>query len=229
MPRVLSFTIPRLFGLGLLALLAACAQQREPGFYDVPREGTVSDARHRAQGDAGTVAPSQLQLGFGKHSTKGASSQGAAAGQPAGTAAASAASQPTGTAGATPIPEELRETRTYLGTVACPVTGQACPPRRMTLTLAPDGQWRNRSTPLDGAAATTALGCWHLVSTEPARIVLQTGDQATATLEFIQSNVLRVTQVNGKQPLLESRLTRQADIDPIPELAAKPAETCAGR
>ena len=234
MPRALAHSFPRLFSLGLLALLAACAQQREPGFYDVGREDTVSDARHRAQGDAGAVAPSQLQFGFGTDDKKTAPAGGndTAAPQPAtagtpgadATAVAAAPARPTGP---TPVPQELKDTRTYLGTVACPASGQACPPHRMTVTLAPDGQWRARNATLDGASATTALGCWHLVSTEPVRIVLQAGDQAHATPEFIQSNVLRLTQIDGRAPLLESRLTRQADIDPIQELSAKPAEACA--
>ncbi|MGB3276260.1 MAG: hypothetical protein WBA82_08730, partial [Castellaniella sp.] len=81
-------------------------------------------------------------------------------------------------------------------------------------------------TPLDGTAATTSMGCWNLISTAPTGIVLQTGDQARATLEFIQSNVLRLTRLDGRAPLLESRLTRQADIDPIQELAGKPAQAC---
>ena len=232
MPRALAHTLPRLFSLGLLALLAACAQQREPGFYDVGRDDTVSDARHRAQGDAGTVAPAQLQFGFGANDQKPAPADGAANAQPAvsgsaaGTAPAAPAT-PTGQPSLVNAPQALKETRTYLGTVACPASGQACPPHRMTVTLAPDGQWRARSATLDGTSATTALGCWHLVSTDPVRIVLQSGDQARATLEFIQSNVMRLTQIDGQTPLLESRLTRQADIDPIQELAAKPAESCA--
>ena len=236
MPRALSHTIPRLLSLGLLALLAACAQQREPGFYDVSRSGTVSDARHRAQGDADTVAPAQLQFGFGADSQKKpAPESAAAAAQPAGTDAAPAAVQAAaGQAAGRPagpghMPRELAETRSYLGTVACPAGQQACPARRMTLTLAPDGQWRARSAPLDGTAATAAMGCWHLVSTEPVRIVLQAGEQPHATLEFIQPNVLRLIRLDGQAPLLESRLTRQADIDPIQELAAKPAEACAAR
>ncbi|WP_343838155.1 hypothetical protein [Castellaniella ginsengisoli] len=219
MPRALSHTLIRLFSLGLLALLAACAQQREPGFYDVPRGDTVSDARHRAHGDAGTVAPAQLQFGFGADSQKKAAPDDGAAQAAPGQEATPA------NAGATP--QALAETRTYLGTIACPAGQQACPPRRMTVTLAPDGQWRARSAPLDGAAATASMGCWHLVSTDPVRIVLQAGDQAHATLEFIQANVLRLAQLNGQAPLLESRLTRQADIDPIQELAASPAEACA--
>ncbi|MGB5806073.1 hypothetical protein [Castellaniella sp.] len=226
MPRVLSHTIPRLFSLGLLALLAACAQQREPGFYDVARGDTVSDARHRAQGDAGTVAPAQLQFGFGADSQKKPASDSSAA-QPAGPGTSDAAGQAAHPASmGKQIPQELTETRTYLGTIACPAGQQACPPRRMTLTLAPDGQWRARSTPLDGTAATTSVGCWNLISTAPTGIVLQTGDQARATLEFIQSNVLRLTRLDGRAPLLESRLTRQADIDPIQELAGKPAQAC---
>jgi hypothetical protein len=52
----------RLVGLSLLVLLGACAQQSRPGYYDKPRENTASDALHRAQGDAGAVAPSQLQF-----------------------------------------------------------------------------------------------------------------------------------------------------------------------
>ncbi len=228
MPRALSHTIPRLLSLGLLALLAACAQQREPGFYDVSRGDTVSDARHRAQGDAGTVAPAQLQFGFGSDSQKKpAPESDAGAARPAGAGAADTAGQSARPAGPGNTPQELAETRTYLGTIACPAGQQACPARRMTLTLAPDGQWRAHSAPLDGTAATATMGCWHLVSTDPARIVLQTGDQARATLEFIQSNVLRLTRLDGQAPLLESRLTRQADIDPIQELAAKPAEACA--
>src|SRR5690606_11385802 len=217
MPRALNHTIPRLLSLGLLALLAACAQQREPGFYEVSRGDTASDARHRAQGGADTVAPSQLQFGFGADNQKKAAPADDGAGQSAPSAGPAAA------------PQELAETRTYLGTIACPAGQANCPARRMTLTLAPDGQWRARSAPLDGTAATAALGCWHLVSTEPVRFILQTGDQAYATLEFIQSNVLRLSRLNGQAPLLESRLTRQADIDPIQELAAKPAEACPAR
>ncbi len=231
MPRAFSQTLFRLFSLALLALLAACAQQREPGFYDVPRGDTVSDARHRAQGNAGTVAPAQLQFGFGTDSQKQTAPDAGTASAVSGAAsdAAGAAGQTALSAAPGGMPQALAETRTYLGTLACPAGQQACPARRMTLTLAPDGQWRARSAPLDGTAASATMGCWHLVSTDPARIVLQVGDQAHATLEFIQSNVLRLTRLNGQAPLLESRLTRQADIDPIQELAATPAEACAAR
>lgn len=221
MPRPIATSLTRLLGLSLLTLLGACAQQSAPGYYDTPRESTTSDALHRAQGDSGTQAPAQLQLGFGGQEQK---SKSAAA--PAAQSGASAgAAQPAGAA----VPRELAETRTYLGTIACMDGGQ-CPPSRMTLTLAPDGQWRARNTPVDGSGpARATLGCWYLTGTDPVRIVLQTGDQARASLEFSTSNVLRVTRLNGQAPLLESSLTRQADLDPITELASKPAQPCAAR
>lgn len=220
----------RLVGLSLLVLLGACTQQNQPGYYDTPRENTVSDALHRAQGDAGTVAPSQLQLGFGAQSRKPANgAAGAPEGAPGTTPpqAAAAAGAPAAAAGPrSGMPEALRETRTYLGTVPCPDNG-LCSAARMTLTLAPDGQWRARNATLTGNGPTqTVMGCWFLAGTEPARIVLQSGDQSYATLELIQSNVLKLTRLNGQAPLLESRLTRQADIDPIDELASKPAQAC---
>ncbi|HEX2519228.1 MAG TPA: hypothetical protein VHK04_06780 [Castellaniella sp.] len=222
----------RLVGLSLLVLLGACAQQNRPGYYDTPRENTASDALHRAQGDAGAVAPSQLQFGFGPQSRKpAAGSSEAVAG-----AATSAAVPQGNTAGGTPaatasrgnMPPDLRETRTYLGTVPCPDSG-ACAATRMTLTLAPDGQWRARNATLGKGPAQAALGCWFLVGTDPARIVLESGDHPYATLELIQPNVLKVTRLNGRIPLLESRLTRQADIDPIDELASQPARACPAR
>lgn len=221
----------RLVGLSLLVLLGACAQQSRPGYYDAPRENTVSDALHRAQGDAAAVAPSQLQFGFGPQSQKPAAGSNGAAGAATGTAAS-----PGKAAGGTPaaavprggMPPDLRETRTYLGTVPCADSG-ACAPTRMTLTLAPDGQWRARNATVGNGPAQTALGCWFLAGTDPARIVLESGDHPYATLELIQSNVLRVTRLNGRVPLLESRLTRQADIDPIDELASHPAQACPDR
>jgi len=219
MPRLTAPSLARLLGLGLLVLLGACAQQREPGYYDTPRGSTASDALQRAQGESGTVAPAQLQLGFGNQQADTA---------PAAAGAADGASQAaTSTAARRDVPQALADTRTYLGTIAC-TDGGACAATRMTLTLAPDGQWRARSVPVDGSApARASMGCWFLTSADPARIVLQAGGQAYASLELSQSNVLRVTRLNGQAPLLESRLTRQADLDPIDELSSKPAQDCA--
>lgn len=219
MPRPIAISLSRLLGPSLLLLLGACAQQQAPGYYDTPRENTTSDALHRAQGDATTQAPSQLQLGFGGQGQKSTSP---AAGTAAGDSPAPSASTQA-------LPQELADTRTYLGTIAC-MDGSQCPPSRMTLTLAPDGQWRARNTPVNGSGpARTSLGCWFLTGTDPVRIVLQTGEQARASLEFSTSNVLRVTRLNGQVPLLESRLTRQADLDPITELSSQPPQHCAAR
>lgn len=222
MPRLTAPSFARLLGLGLLVLLGACAQQREPGYYDTPRGSTASDALQRAQGESGAVAPAQLQLGFGNQQPATAARPAAPAGADAGASQEAAA-----TAARRDVPQALADTRTYLGTIAC-TDGGACAATRMTLTLAPDGQWRARNVPVDGSGpARTSLGCWFLTGTDPARIVLQTGGQAYASLEFSQSNVLRVTRLNGQVPLLESRLTRQADLDPIDELSGKPAQDCA--
>lgn len=229
MQRHLPVPLARLTALGLLLLLGACAQQREPGYYSVAHGDTVSDARHQAQGHTEVVAPSQLQLGFGgtqnaqtTQATPGAGSTSASPDGSASQAGSSAATKSTPSRGA--LPKDLTETRTYLGTVACTDGGQ-CPATRMVVTLAPDGQWRARTTPIGGTAQ-TLLGCWSLGGVTPTRVVLRSGEQSWATLEFIQSNVLRLMRLNGQAPLLESRLTRQADIDPIDELAAKGAQHC---
>ncbi len=61
-----SFNKP--IGAALLALaLAGCAQQQTSGFYDTPRDNTLSDAQNKAQGREAARAPSQIQLGFGSN------------------------------------------------------------------------------------------------------------------------------------------------------------------
>src|SRR3546814_6618814 len=52
--------------------------------------------------------------------------------------------------------------------------------------------------------------------------MLKLNEQASmATLTFVNDNVLRINTVNDVTPTLEYRLTRQADIDAIDELAGK--------
>jgi hypothetical protein len=196
----------------LVMLLGACAEQRQPGYYDTPRESTRTDARYRGQGDAAPSAPSQIQLGFGDE-TKKPSGQSAPA--PAASTSASATPQP------------LIQPHTFLGTVPC-LSGQACPPTRLTLTLAPDGQWRARSTMLNDAKSTlTQLGCWVVVGEQPLRIALRTADKQTkGLLEFVGDNVLRIHSLDGQRATLDYRLTRQPDTDPISELSQQPAEDC---
>lgn len=198
----------------LLILLAACAQQRQPGYYQPAPAGTASDAMHRAQGGKDVIAPSQVQLGFGP-STQARPDQ---AGQADTTAAPVA---PAGEA----LPTPLADTHTYLGTVPC-IDDMQCPTARMTLTLAPDGQWRARSTALDTSKAVTRMGCWYLTGTQPARIMLQIGQNTVAQLQFASNSTLRILTIKGQRPMLDYTLRRQADIDPIQELASHPAQAC---
>lgn len=215
--RLPVLTLRRLFTTGvtpvlLVMLLGACAQQRQSGYYDVPRDSTQSDALQRAQGYATPSAPSQIQLGFGDELQK-----------PAAQAKPGAAAQTTA------VPHQLAQPHTFLGTVPC-LSEQACPATRITLTLAPDGQWRARSTMLNEAQTTLAqLGCWVMVGEQPLRIALRTPDKQTkALLEFVGENVLRIHTLDGQRANLDYRLTRQPDTDPISELTQRPAQHCTG-
>ncbi|HLR77677.1 MAG TPA: hypothetical protein VK062_01355, partial [Burkholderiaceae bacterium] len=61
----------------------------------------------------------------------------------------------------------------------------------------------------------------------PLRIMLQSADQLrTSSYTFLNDNVIRVDLYNDVRPLLDYHLTRQADIDPIDELAGQPALVC---
>jgi len=192
--------------MALAVLLAGCAQQRAPNYYDTPRESTETDAISQAQGRSGARAPAQIQLGFG--ATQPAKDK-AGGTPPAGAAAA--------------VARPLSEPKTFLGTLPC-LTGVAgCSATRVTLTLAPSGEWRARTVYLDRPDAKNnrlEQGCWNVIGTQPLRIVLQTqGGVSKANLTFVTDNVLRVNAIDGIEPTLEYRLTRQADIDGITELA----------
>ncbi len=198
----------------LLILLGACAQQREAGYYQPAPAGTASDALHRAQGGTEVIAPSQIKLGFGADTQDKPETQAQDA------AATGAPAAPT------PAPAPLAATHTYLGTVPC-VDGMQCPATRMTLTLAPDGQWRARSVTLDASQTVTArMGCWHITNDAPLRIMLQADGQTIGQLAFASNSILRVLSFGGQRPMLDYTLTRQADIDPINELSSRPAQDC---
>ena len=217
MPRLASLARPgfyRILGATALAVfLAGCAQQRAPHYYDTPRESTETDAQHQAQGRSGARAPAQIQLGFGANQQEKA--RGAAAAESAGTAT---------------VARPLAEPKTYLGTLPCLTGGAACSATRITLTLAPSGEWRARTTYLDRPDAKNnrlEQGCWNVIGTQPLRIVLQTqGEASKANLTFVNDNVLRVNMIDGIEPTLEYRLTRQPDIDGITELAKPAALHC---
>lgn len=200
--------------LVLALLLAGCAQQRMPNYYDTPHDSTEADAQSQAQGRNGARAPSQIQLGFGADQ-KAAKPQ---AGQ------ASAGEQTVIKA------RPLAEAKTFLGTIPCLTGAAACSAQRLTLTLAPDGQWRSRSVLLDKPDSKHNIvqqGCWDVIGTQPLRIVLKLNEQASmASMTFVNDNVLRINMINDVTPTLEYRLTRQADIDAIDELATKAPLQC---
>lgn len=212
--------------IALLMVLGACAQpQQSAARYDVSRENTQRDAQTHAMGD-GPRAASQINVGFGDTGAP----QPAAAGPQSqyatdGPTAAGAATTATGA-----LPRPLAEARSFLGTVPCP-SGMACEASRFVMTLAPSGEWRARTTLLVGNQPSHTIleqGCWDIIGDEPLRIALVHAqrDTAKADLTFVNGNTLRVNALNGVQPMLEHRLTRQADLDPIDELKARPALSC---
>lgn len=209
-------------GLALLALaLAGCAQQRSPGYYNTGHDNTLSDAQQQAQGRNTARAPSQIQLGFGDTEKK----------PRPGDAAPEAAEQ--SAAAATPVVRPLMEAKTFLGTVPCLTGESACTAARVTLTLAPNGEWRSRTQilqPATGKKAPVAeLGCWSPIGMDPWRILLKSQDgRRNASLTFVNDNVLRINAVNDIQPTLNYHLTRQANVDGIDELANHPSLKCRG-
>jgi hypothetical protein len=197
----------------LAIVLAGCAQQRPSGYYDAPKESTLSDAQHQAQGRSGARAPSQIQLGFGQEKpTEETQEQRAAA-------ADAIKARP------------LAEPKTFLGTLPCLTGSSGCSATRITLTLAPGGEWRARTSFVDRPDASNNIvqqGCWDVIGTQPWRIVLQLQNEASkANLTFVNDNVLRVNLIDDIKPALDYHLTRQADIDPINELKAPAALQCA--
>lgn len=214
-PRFLRPMLQASLAAACLAL-TGCAQQRAPDYYAVEHDTTYSDAQQQAQGTAQARAPSQIQLGFGNQAQKKNN-------PPQDSESAAQAREWEAT-------RPLREPKTFLGTVPC--QAGACAATRVTITLAPSGEWRARSTPVDDHGSSTGgavaqQGCWHVIGTDPLKILLQLGNQnPKASLTFVNDNVLRVDSYNGVRPNLDYRLTRQADIDGIDELHGKPALDC---
>ena len=209
------FTYGKAAGMALLALaMAGCAQQKPAGYYDVAHDTTEADAHQNAQGRHGNQAPSQIQLGFGDNQPA----------RPIGAQEASTQKEPVIRA------RPLAEARTFLGTVPCLGSETNCSATRITLTLAPSGEWRSRTVFLDNPDAKnnmTQQGCWNVIGTNPLRIILQQKNESSmANLTFLNDNVLRINMINDIQPRLEHRLTRQADVDGIDEITNKTPLQC---
>lgn len=207
-----------------MALLTGCAQQQRPvGYYDTPHDTTLADAEQQAQGRRGSRAPSQLQIGFGETGAPKAHKH----------TPASAAAEPDHAESSASTSMDVRpllEPKTFLGTVPCVNSDASCGAMRMTLTLAPSGEWRARTVPVAGATDGSAIiqqGCWDVMGNHPLRIILQAQGQESSTgLTFVNDNVLRINMYNDIRPILDYHLTRQADIDPIDELASQPVLNC---
>lgn len=220
------------------ALTAGCAQQRSAGYYNPPRESTVTDAQYQAQG-AGYLpqvqAPSQLQIALKApppgQNRKSAPTEEQAASQ---AAAADASAQATATAaGSTSAAAYslVPQAQTYMGTLPCLTPSAQCAAQRITLTLAPNGRWRSRTAVLDNAGnlgkPTTEQGCWDATGERPPRVWLAdaAGNQIS---DFVvaANNVLRLKSAYGVTPNLNYSLTRQPDLDPIDELGQQAAPKC---
>ena len=204
-PKRLSLSC-KLFGaLAVGVLLTACAQTPGADYYDTSRENTEDDAQRHARARDHSTTPGQLQFGFGQ---TGEREQARAA-------------EAEDTSGATLRARPVAEAKTFLGTLPCMTASSECSAARLTLTMAPDGQWRSRTVFLDQPAAEHHIvqaGCWEVVGREPWRIILQTNNEASfANLTFMNDNLLRVNRINDITPRLEYRLTRQADVDAINE------------
>jgi len=191
---------PRLRAIApILLLLTACSHVNEPGSSGQDVSSLVQAQRQALGRDTNRATP-QLHLALKRP------------------AAPEESEAPTRW-------RELAQAKTFLGTLPCP--DDACEATRVSLTLAPSGHWRARSTSLTLPPRVTAeQGCWEVLRTQPLRIALLTDDTVRADLGFVQNNALRVYSYNGIEALLEYRLTQQPEIDPVDELKSQALLDC---
>ncbi|MFU1912354.1 copper resistance protein NlpE N-terminal domain-containing protein [Bordetella avium] len=233
--------IPLAGALLAIAFMAGCAQQRTEGYYNPPAESTVTDAQAQAQG-AGyrTVlhAPSQLQIALKPNTSRTQNVQQLTGDNEQGVTAPDNNSG--GNSGGVSLPavagsyaqELIPQAQTFQGTLPCLTAELQCEAQRVTLTLAPNGQWRARIAYLDNLPKTDGKptfeqGCWDALQERPPRILLL-DRQGNLRADFSMSanNTLRVRSVNGRTPNLNYTLTRQPDLDPVSELDNQPALRC---
>lgn len=234
--------------LAILGPLTGCAQQKEPGYYDLPPASTVSDAQYIGTG-AGyrpvVRAPAQIQFDL-KPATptqqQKAAQQQAQAQQAGRTSedgqalpvpieTADASTQPAPPPSPNNASKLVPQPQTYMGTLPCFAAGMNCVAQRITLTLAPNGRWRGRSAYLEDASQkdrpVAEQGCWDASDEKPPRVFL-TGADGNARAEFVlaANNVLRLRSIAGTTPNLNYTLTRQPDLDPIEELTRQTPPKC---
>lgn len=217
--------------LASVFLLAGCEQMQTPGYYDPPRASTTTDAARQAQsgGSRGFVhAPHQVQI---------QTQRGAAPAKSRDAAGSPASESTTGAQAAAEASVELAQAllpqvQTYHGTLPCFHKEMRCTNQQITLTLAPNGRWRARAKYAELDASTTgkgflAQGCWRLVPTSPPNLILlDSGGNLRAEMQFPHRNTLRLKTIDGETPNLVYTLSRQPDLDPISELDQTPALNC---
>lgn len=255
-------TMPRMFAVSRfprnlaiisgIVLLAGCEQMRSPGYYDLPRESTTTDAIRQAE-SGGTrqviQAPSQLQFKFSRPASPdnaatppsaidAAPGRDALQGEAAGPSGQGARLTSQGRQAITAADIEsfdlkqwIPQPQSYFGTLPCFHQDMRCTIQKVTLTLAPNGRWRARSAYLENDAQSgkplADQGCWRIVPTNPPTLtLLDTNGNARAEMAFLNRNNLRVRTIDGDSPNLTYTLTRLPDLDPIAELDGQAAPTC---
>lgn len=179
------------------------------------RASSYDDTLNHVRGRGSVHAPAQIQLGIGEKDKKESQQQ--------------KQSQDRQIIESRQV-RELLEPRTFLGTVPCPLSDRNCQPLRVSLTFAPAGIWRLRAQhaqPQTDQNEHFTQGCWYRIGTDPTRIVLiSSNETVVGDFTFLHDRQLKVNRFNQNQPLLDTMLTRQRDIDPINELNDQPKPVC---
>lgn len=208
-----------LLGLASVAIVG-CADMKTPGYYEPPRESTATDAMRQARGSTSgrtLQAPSQMQIQTSRMSPKAQANQ----------AEKMSTQKADEQAYSLLLTQLLPKVQTYHGTLPCFHQEMRCTNQQLTLTLAPNGQWRARAQYVNprvnqGESAQKGYvtqGCWRLVPMNPANLVLlDTKGNARAEMLFLNRNNLQVNLIDGEPTNLVYTLNRQPDLDPIQEL-----------
>jgi hypothetical protein len=125
----------------------------------------------------------------------------------------------------------IPEPQTFSGTLPCFHPDMKCTAERITLSLAPNGRWRARTSYLDQDSKSGPVqldqGCWRVSPMNPPRVMLLSAQgNVRAELSMTAGNSLKLLSMNGETPNLTYTLSRQPDLDPIAELDKKTAPNC---
>src|SRR3546814_14519982 len=95
------------------------------------------------------------------------------------------------------------QAKTFLGTVPCLDNAGGCSANRITLTIAPTGEWRARTVMLGPDASphgkTSEQGCWSVIGIKPLRILLKLKtEKQKASLTLLNHTVLHISNGTTK-------------------------------